>query len=258
MTIYIDVHEIDVYLALSQAAECEMIDLNGGGRPDYWWVGHGNKSWGISRKQVGEVLGGLDAVEEQLSRDYPSTDQLYLMVEGVLLPVDHAKAEVLGWSSDGRMGFRQGRRGGLHGSMARPYDFSYSGYISWLEGLEDFGIHVVQVPNRAALVTAVVALYNRSQVAPEEHKTFKRVIRSKLNIPVALPMVRSLMGVCDNTSRTFTGEQIATALEHRYGSLWALQQANPVEIAATPLESGKRTVGPAWVKRFFEAVGKVE
>ena len=172
------------------------------------------------------------------------------------MPEDAAHAKVMGWSANGEMAYRQGKKR-THGRLSVPYDFSYSGYISWLESLEDYGIHVVQVPNRAALVAAIVSLYSHSQKPASEHQTFQRVIRSKLNIPQALPMVRSLMGLCDNGARTFTGEAIATALEARYGSLWALQQANPVDIAATKLESG-RSVGPAWVKRFFEAVGRVD
>lgn len=254
MSLYLDHHEaLDLYLSLSQSLDCQMVALNESGRPDIFWVDCEGRSRGIEHKQVSEILGGLDDVEELLARQYPGTDQLYLMVEGVLFPQGGNQAVTLGWSRDNKTAYRKGR-----GSGKPAYDFNWDGWEKWQEGLEDYGIRVKHVPNREALVRAIVALYNRSQVGPELHHTFRRVIRSKLNIPVALPMVRSLMGLCGNDSRTNTGEAIATALERRYGSLWALQQADPAEVAEVRLESGRR-VGVAWAKWFFEeAIGKVE
>ncbi len=136
MTLYLDSHEaLDLYLSLSQAVDCQMMALNEGGRADVFWLGYGGKSYSCEHKQVGEVLGGLDDIEELLSRQYPYTDQLYLVIEGILLPSGHAHAQTLGWSQDGNMAFRQGRKG--QANRSTPYDFSYSGYISWLESLEE-------------------------------------------------------------------------------------------------------------------------
>jgi len=52
-------------------------------KPDYWWLDLQDKRRGWSRKQLGEALSDLDAVEDQINRELSSCDEYTLVIEGV-------------------------------------------------------------------------------------------------------------------------------------------------------------------------------
>ena len=252
--LFLDVHDLALHLLLSQVTEVEMLDLNGAGLPDIYWIGLEGVSYGLSRKQPGEIFAGIDAVEEQLSRDYQAVDRLGLIIEGPIIPVSHKEAMTLRWSGDGKLAFMSGKR---HGSNKQePYQFSYLGWRKWLASVKDWGIDVWECMDRNALVTTVLALYEHSMTPPESHSTFRRVIKTRQQMSTnANPYVRTMMGLVDaETGRSFTGEQIATALEARFGSPMATFTADEKDIAETLLASGRR-VGPAYARKLKKAVG---
>lgn len=253
--IYLDRFDLALHLLLSQIMDVTVMDLNNAGMPDLMWYGLDGVSYGLSRKQPGEIFAGIDQVEEQLSRDYQAVDRLALIIEGPIIPVSDRGAMTIGWSGDGKLGFLRGRK---HGAKAQePYQFSYLGWRKWLASVKDWGIDVWECPDRNALVTTIKALYEHSLTPPEEHQTFKRVIRTKQQMSSnnANPYVRTMMGLVDaDTGRTFCGEQIALALEARFGNPMATYTADEKDIADTLLASGRR-VGDAFAKKMKKAVG---
>lgn len=268
--IYLDIHDISIHLLLSQITEVSTMDLNGAGLPDVYWVGLDGVSYGLSRKQPGEIFAGIDQVEEQLSRDYQAVDRLALIIEGPIIPVSEKEATTLRWSGDGKLAFKATRktetiRRATPSEMIRNtpkpaaayYQFNYFGWRKWLASVKDWGIDVWECPDRNALVTTIKALYEHSLIPSEEHQTFKRVIRTKQQMSSnnANPYVRTMMGLVDaETGRTFCGEQIALALEARFGNPMATYLADEKDIADTLLASGRR-VGDAFAKKMKKAVG---
>ena len=194
---------------------------------DQYWLYQKYVVEGLSRKQVGEMLGGLDRVEEQLARDYTHVDQLILIIEGVIVPVDDTHVKTVSWQ-----GARPRFQGKKFGNQ-EPYTFNYYGYRKWLNSVRQWGIEVIEVPTREALINELVAGYTHSQTAPEDHQTFKRAIRPKFDMPTADPQLLNLMSLHDEQGRTFIGMISALALQAAgFGSLYSLANAQENEIAA--------------------------
>lgn len=230
----------------------------------YWLDAQGQRQ-GISHKQSGEILSGLDAVTEQLQRDYEGVDQLYLGIEGMIIPTGQNECMTLHWSRDGKIAYLSGRSTKLDlqaKPVNLPYKFFYSGYRKWLVSLQDWGIRVFESPNREAFVTDILAIYHESLKPESERKTMKQPIRARREVVKAAPIVLSLMGLAGKDGRTFTGPEIAEALSQKYGSMMYIldEITGPGEIshiADTKLASGRR-VGRAWTQKFLQAMGYSE
>jgi len=241
--LYLDVHDDALYLDLKNKVPVTLGSYNPG-KPDLWTIAQWKAIIGFSRKQVGEILSGLDRVEEQLSRDYTHVDQLKLVIEGVIVPIDDGHCKVLEWQNG--MPCLQGKRQGeqprivhtVNGFMRLweiPYVFNYFGYRKWLESLRQWGIEVIETPTRPSLIMELVAQYQHSQTAPEDHQTFKRVIRPKMDMPTSDPMLLNLMSLHDERGRTFIGMEKANALrEGGLGTLGRLSACMDGDIANLP------------------------
>lgn len=224
--------------------------LNSKNLPDAYWDGVDGDTHGAEIKQVGEVLGSLSNVEEQLSREYNQVDHLSLAIAGIVVPDPGGGCRTLNWYLDGSGGRLSGIRGGL------PFSQSYGGYRSWVESVERFGIRVVELPNKLALATHLVASYQYDQKQPEEHKTFRRPLRLKQQMPQHSPAVLTLMGLVDPaTGRTFVGPETAAALASGYSCVIDILSAPCTELASAQLASGRK-VGAAMAGKILRAVGR--
>lgn len=215
MTLFLDSHGaigLEVSLLIAQSVPTELKDLNSKELPDVYYLGHSGKTFGVEIKQPGELLGSLSDVEEQLAREYGQVDSLSLCVAGVVLPSERG-CSTLRWSADGRSGWLSGTGGG------RPFSTSYDAYRSWLRSVAEWGITVYEMPNKLALARHLVACYNHDQKAPEEHKTFRRPLRTRKPMGSWNPYVLTLMGLIDlDTGRTFLGPERAQAALDVYGT----------------------------------------
>lgn len=260
MTLSIDSHEtIDLELQLQQLVPVQRDRLNDAGYGDFMWVNHAGEIVTKEGKQAGELLASIDAVEEQLMRQINRQQATHygLIIRGVATP--HRDGIAVGrWVQN---------KGGTPMLVeSRVFRQSYKGYRAWLHRLGQMGVEVTEVPSTEAMVTTLAAMYLNDQEA--EHRTLNRHIAIK---PFALnpqPAVLSLMSL----QGAEIGEEIATALiglitdpttgevlfKGRYNSLWEVFHADPQELEAAVLRSGKRRVGPAAVRRLFAAIGRME
>lgn len=252
MTLYIDRRgqiALDIVLMMGQSVPAELTDLNSSNKPDAFWIG-AEGTYGAEIKQPGEVLGKISDVTEQLSREYPTCDNLQLCIAGVIVPDPDGGCRVLNWYADGSGGRLSGIRGGL------AFKQSYIGYRSWISSLQAWGIQVVELPNKLALATHLVASYQWGQKSVEEHTTFRKPLRLKHRMPQHSPAVLTLMSLVDSASgRTFLGPEAATALANSYSTVIAALSAPCGELATVQLASGRK-LGPAMAAKVLRAVGR--
>ena len=255
MGLILDTHdELTIYQSLRQLVPLETKNLNPD-LPDLYWIDEQARTRGISLKQVTEVLSSIDDVEEQLSRDYMHVDMIDLIVWGVIIPEDDNWCTVLEWTPTGRpksAGQHRSRGSDGDGSL---YRFNYSGWVAKMDAFNrDYGITIWTPPTHKALIQTIAKIYKRSMEADEEHDTFKRIIRAKVNIQTPNPYVRSIMSLYDAEdgkaySRTFIGEDRASRLIKAFGTPSAVFNAHEKEIALVP------GIGPVTARKIRKAIG---
>jgi hypothetical protein len=219
MTLFIDIHDVPtghpvvcgsncIACGLSQLLPVEVASLNPD-LPDFYLVNCEHKGVGVSRKQVGEMLGGLNRIEEQLRRDYAHVDRLHLVIEGIIVPANASECAVAERSGDNW--FRV--RGKRHADGL--YNLSYLGYRKKLASFRRWGITVTEVPTRETFITEIQSLYENEMTAFEDLSTFRKPIRSKFDLPPdASAFVKTLMCITHpSNGRTFIGVETAQAIE---------------------------------------------
>ena len=248
MTIYLDSHEsVEFELALSQCVDVERRLLNPE-RPDLYWVDSAGRQRGWENKQAGELLGSLDSVEEQLTRELEGVDYLGLTVRGVITPTHDGYCRT--WKPA-----LKNPNIYVADQMYRTY---YKSYAAWVSRLEANGIVVKEAADLNGLVLQVVAEYENSLKDDSAHRTFNRLVVLKQQVnewDVAKRHVAlQLMACCPGV-----GEEIALCLADHFPSMATLvntlQAGATDKIAALQLRSGKRTVGPAAVKNIVGSLG---
>lgn len=259
----IDIHDVPtghpvvcgancIACSLSQLMDVQVTSLNPD-LPDFYFVNVEGKGIGISRKQVGEMLSGLDRVEEQLRRDYEHVDHLYLLVAGIIIPSGANECQVAE---------RSGSWFRLHGRNHADgdYHFNYLGYRKKLASFRRWGVTVIETPTHETLVTDIQALYENEMTPFEDITTFRKALRTKFTLPPdASPFVKTLMGVADKkTGRTFIGEETAKAIE--VAGLRSLHEVTKglsgdlmFNMDEVRLASGRR-LGKAMTERMREAL----
>ena len=282
MTLFID----DDYgwLSLMLRPECERrnipletSDLNTRGFGDVLYVTDAGTYSG-EIKGAAEILGNISHCEAQLQKQLASADKCFLAVYGKVEPAEDGGSyalEVTAGPANLFIKLRDSLRhlmfnngealmyeqepytNVLRSYKKRHFRTNYLGYRTWLARLVSMGVDVYEVPSREALATQLIGMYN---VLTTEGDTLRRIIVEKPvtseQNPVKARLIRRLMGLDAGI-----GEELASAfVAGGYTSIneiaLALQDATESEhIAELLLRSGKRTVGPAAVKRLKEALG---
>lgn len=218
--------------------------------PDFCCI-NGGRVLGINAKQAGECLSSLDAVEEQLSREIAGPiDGLHLMIRGMVIPTDLNQCEAVSFDEDG------------HCHHGRTFAQNYVGYLAWLSRLDEMGVTVVSLPNIKASASYLVALHNN--LGKIEHKTFRRLLPTKVIVTEMDPELRSLAKTLMGIDGAGWGEEMSVA-----AGRWLLEQKDydpPVRptvealmnwrdcIKDIPMKSGRK-IGPAAAKRLITALG---
>ncbi len=99
MTLLLDTFEPQqIELLVAQTTTVVRSPLNSGGFADYLFYAHDNHRIQIERKQVGELLGNLGHVEEQLGRELQNgVEETILLIEGVCEPLAGMKMATQAW-----------------------------------------------------------------------------------------------------------------------------------------------------------------
>ncbi len=190
--------------------------LNEKGMADLWWR---SPTTGLSyqweHKQVTEIINNYEHVEGQLKKQYPNADASGLIIRCVADPL-----------YSGLGAFNRQSLGSKYFRMNRRYDnASYYTYRTWLDGLDAVSIRVVEVPSLEAVAYTIAAIYRGTIKQPDERKTFKRYLRTKIELQVENPDIKALMAL-SLVYGLGIGEVRATALVERFGTFLGVLRAS--------------------------------
>ena len=263
MTLLVDDHEpeaISLYLGQMVPTTRMLLNLPAQPpRPDYGFFNCEGKYVGVSRKQAGEFIGGIDATEAQLLVEMQACDYMVLLIEGYFSCATDGTCIV--WEFKGDKVYRS----------APPWTYghldytrhnlrqSYKGVWQKLARLQDLGIMVLHTMDMHSTAVALVALYNEQQRPEAESTTLRRLLPEKYRVDEAdqgkHDLALSLMGL----TGAKLGPELALGLADRFGSLYEIvtmyEGGADKEIAGTVLRGGKRTVGPAATAKLRRALG---
>lgn len=235
---------------ISQSVPVTVIPLNIHGFADYQWVACDGHTIQVERKQIDEILGGLDHVEEQLSREVVKADETILVCEGIPEHYHDAKPQVRSWKL---------AKSGKVMIPHHTYNLSYAGLEAWLYQLDQAGISTFHTFDYTCTARAIVAWYNSTQIS--EHTTLRRYIKDRVYVPRSKdkvepgdrnPHILNLMSVKGGG----IGEETAKALIDRFGTFWYTINQN-VEILAETIIN-KRKFGEAGAKKLLRAIGRFQ
>jgi hypothetical protein len=214
--------------------------LNSQGFADYFWYAVDNHRIQVERKQIDEILGGMDSVEEQLRREMDNgVEETLLLIEGICEPIAGLKIATQSWrrAKDKRILV-----------PGHSYNVSYTGLQAWKSQLDKAGITIVETFDYTATAMTLVALYQNAQ--KEEHKTLRRYIKDRIYIESYNPHILSLMGIKGGG----VGEEIAKALIDRYGTFWYCINQEVEDLAQTLV--GRKQLGINRARRLLRSIGR--
>jgi len=242
-----------IWELLTQSVEVTKMDLNHAlGIADYFWYACDGHRVQVERKQIDEILSGMDSVEEQLTREMSNgVEETLLLIERFCEPIPGNRAAVQTYTRPPE-GLRKLLRKILkHDDVLVPghqYNVSYIGLQAWKSQLDKVGITIVETFDWQATVHTLIALYNNSQKL--EHTTLRRYIKDRIITTERNPHVLSLMGIKNGG----VGEEIAKALIERYGTFWYTINQEPEGLAETLI--GNKRLGTIRAKKLLEAIGR--
>lgn len=244
--IFIDSHEPELMDRLiSQSAPIMRRNLNQEGYADYLFFACDGHRIQVERKQIDEVLSGMDSVEEQLRRELSNgVEETLLLIERYCEPVPGIKMMVQSWHKT---------RDGKVMVPGHKYNTSYSGLQSWKWQLDKSGVTIVETFDDVSTAYTLVALYQNSQ--NPEHKTLRRYIKDRIVIVPYNPHVINLMSI----KGVNLGEARAKALVERFGTFWYCINQTAESLAETLIgdEDGKqKRLGMVTAKRLLQAIGR--
>lgn len=241
MTILLDVFEpIQIELLVAQSVSVSKLSLNSQGYADYLFYAVDGHRIQVERKQTDEVLGGMDHVEEQLSREMDNgVEETILLIEGVCEPVAGLKIATQTW-----------RRAKSKNILVPGgvYNVSYTGLQAWKSQLDKAGVTIVETFDYTATAMTLVALYQNAQKV--EHKTLRRYIKDRIYIESKNPHIYNLMAIKGGG----IGEEKAKALIDRYGTFWYTVNQRVEDLAETMV--GEKRLGAKSAQRLLKTLGR--
>ena len=240
--LFIDTFEpIEIEALMKPAANVIRASLNSLGFADYMWdsFNDGHRVQ-IERKQIDEILQDLDAVEEQLEREYPKAEENYLLIEGFCEPLSELKNEI--------QIFKKSRDGKVM-VAGRKYGYSYSRWQAWQHKMDKCGVTVVTTSDYIATAITVVALYKATQ--DPRVVNFRRYIKEKVHLEEYNPQVAALIAL-GSAFKVEIGEKKAKALIERYYTVWAVLNQDVDSLADT------QYVGKGTARKLLESIGRVD
>ena len=200
----------------SPAVDCRVEVLNEHLWADYRWKDLNGRWTQVERKQWGEVLANIDAVEDQLRRHMKNQPEarLLLLIEGMIAETSdgvHILTPAKGnniWVK----GYRSGTR------LSRVY--------SWLYNASEY-VEVFQTYSYEMTCQFLVQAYKQDQKPEIEHKTFNRYFKKVTFHPN--PQTLALIGMAPGL-----GEVKAEALIDKFTTVWNVLNAKPEDLMTVP------------------------
>jgi ERCC4-type nuclease len=190
----VDNHEpLDIEQLIQQSVDAIRGPLNDAGYADYLWTMWNGVTEQVERKQVGEILGNMNRVEEQLRSEHQAHPDavLWLLVEGILEPgFVNGKEGV--WSMQKKLSRsnKQGRSPEEHLVPVHFYRTRILKYEGWLTSLERVGLRVRRTND---YINTAMVLVQMEKSAQRPHSVLQR--HNKLQIKFHPdPQVMTLLG----------------------------------------------------------------
>ena len=171
---------------LRQTCPVTVTNLNQLHMSDYYFSNYEGKRLQFSRKQAGELVGGIDEAEKQLADYFNNADENYQIVEGIISP-DRLKIKgaAVPLEVDGHGGFTSTRDLGarIYSYKVEPGGFIEKGHsfttindsliAAWIHRLAKAGIPTYRTINWIETARLLSAIYRNEQKPPENHSTYK-------------------------------------------------------------------------------------
>jgi len=237
---------------------------------DYYFGNYEGKRLQFSRKQAGELVGGIDAAEKQLADYFNNADRNYQIVEGFISP-DRLKIKGVAVPIDGHSIVASTRD---LGARIYCYKVEPGGYIekghsftavndsllyAWIHRLAESGIITYHTDNWIGTARLLSAIYRNEQKPPENHSTLQRIIRPQFHIKMEKDMteaereqyrlMKSLLFL-SNAYQWGVGEKKARALADRFCNILDIATASVTEL--TEAEG----VGRKMAERILSSLGR--
>lgn len=230
-TLAVDLNEPQLITSLlAQSIEFEVGPLNTNGDSDYTWLTLEGTRKQVERKTWAELLGSIDAVEEQMQRhlnERPDDEHVFLL-EGMAVAMPKGVGLVESTKKPNVYIVKGQRHERLAGSYA------------WLYEIGKY-VEVVYTPSGEETATMLLAMYNADQ--KEEHRTLQRHIKKADFHPN--PQVLQLMGVAPGL-----GEKRASALIRNHGTVWNVLSNKPDVLMRT------EGIGKVLATRILKRIGR--
>jgi hypothetical protein len=245
---------------LRQAVPVTVSPLNQNKIADYFFGNYEGKRLQFGRVQAGELIGDIDSMEDELRRYYNSTDETNQIIEGLISPVRLYMKEGSAPVSD-------------HSYLVNTRDlgakiFCYpvmpSGFIehghsftttqmaelyAWIYRLDQVGVSTYYTNNWEETARFLVTVFRNEQKPPEEHTTFKRVYRPRVQIKEADSFLKSLLFL-SSAYKLGIGDVKAQALADKFVNILDLAMASIEEVASC------EKIGNKKAKEILKALGR--
>lgn len=243
----------DIVDLISQSVQTAVTSLNLNSMADYRFVGVTGRTQQINRTQAGELLSDIDSFEDELRRYYNSSDDNYVLVEGIISPVrlnikkiKPFDISILGLAPLGNLFSYSVEKSGFI-SNERVHKVSYSMLEAWKYQIDKAGITILWTVNSTYTAKTIVALYQSSQKV--EHSTLNRYYRPKIQLKSQNPHIAALMAM-SLVYKLGIGEDRATEIIDYFTDLFNVLLCDEKELEQVP--SIIRTV----VGKLLKAVGR--
>lgn len=255
--------------------EFETTDLNSKGWGDVMWRGLAGIHSG-EIKGAAEFVGDMDHCEAQLMGQIPNCDRPQLYIYGRMEEApdggvyvhtlnNFTGQKILNWRYGENLFWERDADAEVARLFSRRhFRRNYAGVRAKLARFSEMGVEVFEVPNLDALAAQLVAGFG---IAQTEGTTFSRLIPQKFNISETDAQRRAFMLTLMGIQGAGVGEEVADAVANWLQNLesdlslsqlcsWLHSTPESEEmLEKTPLRSGKRSIGPAAVKKLKEALG---
>jgi hypothetical protein len=229
--------------------------LNTAHLSDFFFGNYEGKRFQFSRKQAGEIIGNVDEAEDQLRDYYLNAEYNCQIIEGIISSVpirnvDVKVHETKHQASARELGsyiycYKVHPNGTLEGHGFGGINISM--FFAWIHRLAMAGITTYYTINYVETARLLSAIYRNEQKPPEEHTTLQRVIRPRLTVRDASPMVKALMYL-SLAYKLDIGEKKATAIAEMFPNIMAIAIADEASLCQCS------DIGKATARKLMKAI----